>query len=58
MEILISLCVLMTISLSLLNEQIVIKRRLHATQHQGLADLAQDNQAERQYFQSSKDVLR
>lgn len=52
MEILISLFVIITLSLGLLSEQTLIKRRQNAMQHQWADCLAQDNHRERLYFQS------
>ena len=52
MEILISLFVIMTISLGLLSEQILVKRRLNTMQQQWLDCLDKGNRSERHYFQS------
>ena len=53
MEILISLFVIITLSLGLLSEQTLIKRRLNNMRHQWQLHLEQDNQIERQYFHST-----
>ena len=52
MEILISLFVIITLSLGLLSEQILIKRRQNVMPHQWQDCLDRDNYIERQYFQS------
>ena len=51
-EILISLFLIVTISLGLLNEQLLVKRRLHLIQQQFQTWLDKNNRIERQYFQS------
>lgn len=53
MEILIALFVIITLSLGLLSEQILIKRRQNVMQQQWRDCIDKDNHIERQYFTQS-----